>query len=85
MEKEAGKRVDERSGLDIGETVEPIEKALNRLANRADERRKRVSRNKDIPFVFFPRGKKYHRMLALEQVSPGSIRIGFVAKQPALL
>ena len=49
IKKQARARVDQRSGLDIGEVAKPVEKALNRLTKGTDEREKGVSGNQDIP------------------------------------
>ena len=45
MKKQARKRADQRSRLDIGQAVKPVEKALNRLTDGTDEGRKSVAGN----------------------------------------
>ena len=48
MKKEAGKGADLRSRLDIGETIEPVEEALDRLAERTDKREKSIPGNRPM-------------------------------------
>ena len=85
MKKKARKRADQRSGLDIGQTVKPVEKALNRLTDGTDEGRKSVARNQDIAFALFPRGEKFQSVLLLQRLSPGGVSVGFVSIHPSLI
>lgn len=53
MKEQAGKRADGRSRLDTGQTIEPVEKAFNKLANRTEKNGKRDVRRQGIIFCFF--------------------------------
>lgn len=52
MEKQARKRADDRSGLNIGEAIKPVEKALHRLADRTDKSGKSITGKQDIASCF---------------------------------
>ena len=59
MKKQARQRADRASRLDIGETIEPVKKALNGLTEGTDEGRKRVARNQGITFAFLSGGEQF--------------------------
>jgi len=52
VKEEAREGANRRSRLDIGQTIEPVEKALNELANGTDKGRKRITRNQRVVFIF---------------------------------
>lgn len=59
MEKQARKGTDRRGSLNVGEAIEPVEKALNRLTDGADKSGKRIAGNQDISLLPFS-GSKQH-------------------------
>ena len=65
MKEQARKGRDQASGLDIGQAVEPVEKALNRLTDRTDEGRKCVTGKQDITFALFPWSEQFQGMVFL--------------------
>ena len=79
MKKQARKRADQKSGLDIRQTVEPVEKTLNRLTDGTDEGRESITGNQDIAFVPFPWGEQFQGMVFLQRLSPSSVSVGFVS------
>ena len=58
MKEQARQRADHRSSLDIGQAVEPVEKTLDGLADRADKFREGVARDQGITFLLFSWGKQ---------------------------
>jgi len=66
MRKETRQRADHRSGLNVSQAVEPVEKTLNRLADRTDKCGECVSGDQDVTFLLFPRGKQFQGAVLLE-------------------
>jgi len=48
IKEQARERVDQRGGLDVGEAIEPVEKALNGLTERTDKRGESVAGSQNI-------------------------------------
>ena len=78
MYKQARRGTDLGSGLDIGQGVKPVEKALNLLTQSAYKGRKRISTAKEIIFVLFAWGDDSDREIPVESALPILINIGFI-------
>ena len=85
MEEETRQRADGRNDLNIGKTVEPVEKTFNRLANRTDKDRKRVAGNQSILFTLLSSSQELGRMILCDRHFPGSVDVSIVSIQTALL
>jgi len=85
MEEQAREGTNRRSVLDIGQRIEPVEKALNRLAERTDKGGKSVARNQRILFALFPWSKQFNSVFLFERSFPGGINVGFISIQASLL
>ena len=78
MKKEAGKGADLRSRLEIGETIEPVEEALDRLAERTYKRGKSIPGNRDVILGLFVRSKQRNSRLIFKRFSPSSVNISLI-------
>lgn len=78
MKEQARQGVDHRGSLDVGEAVEPVEKTLNGLTDRADKCRERVIGNQSIAFLLFSWGKQLQSKVPLERLCPVSVNINLI-------
>ncbi len=75
MQEQAGERTYRRGVLNSGQTVEPVEKALNRLANGTDKGRKSIAGNQGILIGFFPWRKEFNCVVLFERSFPGGVDV----------
>lgn len=78
MKEQARQGADHRGGLDVGKAVEPVEKTLNGLTDRADECRERVAGNQSIAWLLFSWGKQLQSMILLERLCPVSVNVSLI-------
>lgn len=79
MTKKARQRADHRSGLNVSQAIEPVEKALNGLADRTDKCRECVSGDQNVAFLLFPRGKQFQCAVLLERMRPVSVHVSLIS------